>query len=333
MRWSLRLRGKSFICLLSVILLFSGSCGKKGAPLPKIFSPSYVISDLTGEVKDGVLFLSFSLPKDERKVEGFRVKRVEKRQGEKGSETTRYVRIDSPYEVTLHKGRVFFFDEDLKPGITYVYEVFPSSTGGILLGSSNPFSINWKEPPGYVKVLGIEVEESGVTITWEKEEGYFYNVYRYKKGSYALFPINEKVLDIPFYRDTALPEEALYIYEVRKVRKEGERLIEGEGRPIEVAFFPKKVLPVPCNVRAEKTEEGIHLSWELKSLENVKGVRVYRHLNGKKELLKELPFEENTFIDHSYPKTKILLYSVRSVSYTGRESEDSNFAVVHVGED
>ena len=54
---------KQHILIISIafLLLFTG-CGKKGPPVPMRFGLPGGIKDLTGEAKDGVLFLSFSIP-------------------------------------------------------------------------------------------------------------------------------------------------------------------------------------------------------------------------------------------------------------------------------
>lgn len=312
------------------------SCGKKTSPVPKILSSSHVVNDLSGEVKDGVLFLSFSIRGDELKgkeLEGFKVIKEEMGGEKEGKKRERFIRIDSKGVFTTYKGRLYFFDDELIPNLTYTYRVSLYLKDGIVLGSSNQFSIKWKKPPDSVTCIEAKVEEGVVHITWPKEEGFLYNVYRYEKGSYALFPLNEKPIDLSYYRDADIKKEGTYIYEVRKIKKEENFLWEGEGRSTEVTFIHKKVLPVPYNVRAERKKDGIHISWEIEKKEDIKGFKVFRYFNGKQEKIAETRVEDNTFVDIHYPKTRYVLYYVRSVGYTGNESEDSNNAIVHLGDE
>ncbi len=325
------MRGKGCIFALSLLFLIS-SCGKKGPPTPKVLTPSYAINDLRGEVKDGVLFLSFSIPKGELKdeeVEGFEVEKKD----EKGKVERKYVSMEKKGLFTLYKDRIYFFDDQLSVGHTYTYRVLLYLKGGKLFGSSNPFSIKWIDPPGLVSEVETISDGRTVELRWLGEKGYLYNVYRYEKGSYALFPLNEKPLETPFFRDAYILKEGTYIYEVRKIRKEGDLILEGMGKPLEVVFKRKVTLPVPRNVKAEKDESAIKIRWEIEKKEGVRGVVVYRKSSLGTERLCEIPVDQKLYVDLSYPKERHLIYFLRSVSEEGEESEESNNVIVHLKED
>lgn len=318
------MRKKSCILILSLAILFS-SCGKKGPPSPKSLAPTYAISDLTGEIKDGVLFLSFTVPSQ---IEGFEViKKCER------FTQSRYIKMDSSGIFTIFKDRIYFMDDELTPENTYTYTVSVYKKGGILYGSSNPFTIKWKDPPGPVEITQTKIDDSVIEISWQKEEGYLYNVYRYEKGSYTIFPLNKKPLDMPYFRDAHPKKEGTYIYEVRKLKKEEGQLWEGFGKPFEVVFKKALILPVPLHVKAEKKGNVIEIRWEIDKKEGIRGFGVYRLAYGKTEKLAEVPPTENIFFDSSFPKTKYVLYFVRSVGHDGKESEDSNIAVVSLMEE
>ena len=62
-RWKGKLLRKSFTLILSIgILCLAISCGKKGIPMPKQEPVPGGIGQLSGEIIDGVLFLSFAIP-------------------------------------------------------------------------------------------------------------------------------------------------------------------------------------------------------------------------------------------------------------------------------
>ncbi|MCX7856595.1 MAG: hypothetical protein N2513_01215 [Deltaproteobacteria bacterium] len=329
------MKGKRLILILSLIVSLT-TCGKKASPIPKSISPTYVISDLKGDVKDGILFLSFSIPKDRSsqiELDGFKIIREEKKEGRKIGEKERDLKIKSSEFVTRYKDRIYFFDEELIPNLTYVYRVYPYTKDGLNIGPSNPFSITWKKPPGTVK--GVEIRNVGgiIEIKWEKEEGYFYNVYRYDKGSYSFFPLNEKPIDLSFYRDSTIKKEGTYVYEVRKLRKEENLILEGEGKRIEIVYKPDKFVLPPFNVIAEKKEDAINISWQIEKKDVIKAFRIYRSAQNKLERIGEVTAEHTIFVDREYPKGRYVYYIVRSVSYGGDESEDSNYAIVHIGEE
>ncbi|MCS7280146.1 MAG: hypothetical protein NZ583_00745 [Desulfobacterota bacterium] len=325
------MRKKGFILVLSLLIVIV-SCGKKGPPVPKIEAERYLITDLKGEVKDGALLLSFSVPKG-LIIEGFKVIRKETINGKRGSEKEKYIRMGSKGSYGFYKNRIYFFDSDLTQGSTYTYTVFVYGEGGLNAGHSNPFFIKWRVPPEPVEDLRIEVEDGVVNISWKKEEGYLYNIYRYEKGTYSVFPINEKPIDLPWYRDSSLEKEGVYVYEVRKVKREGDLLWEGEGKGVEVDIRKKVIPPPPYNVIAQKEDDGISIFWEAKRNGNVKSFRIYRFSEGKREVIGEVSVEETRFKDYNFPFGTYVIYAIKSIGHKGEESEDSNMAIVYLEED
>ncbi|MCX7966750.1 MAG: hypothetical protein N2596_09020, partial [Syntrophorhabdaceae bacterium] len=66
---------RAILILFSIAIFFTAlSCGKKADPIPKGRPIPEDIVDLKGEVKDGVLFLSFTIPK--RNKDGTEAKNI-----------------------------------------------------------------------------------------------------------------------------------------------------------------------------------------------------------------------------------------------------------------
>lgn len=330
-RWKPRSSWKG--CILALSLLFILGCGKKGAPQPKLPSPQIVVTDLKGEVRDGILLLSFSLPSnDTSKILGFRVSKeeisasaVNRREWE--------IEFGSKGKYTVYGRRIFFMDEDLTPGSTYSYVIHLFGPDRGLLGSSNNFKIVWMRPPDPLDTFQIHVGDENVRLTWEEEEGYMYNIYRYERGKYSIFPLNSVPVHFGEYTDWEIPGDGDYVYEVRRVRKEGNILVEGEGRPIGVKVTLRKKPKSPFSVKAELKDFGIKITWDYACDPRIHGFYVYRVSSRGVEKLNGTPIFLREFLDLSYPHDPYLLYFVRSVDERGIESEDSNSSVVILGEE
>lgn len=57
---------KIILAVISLSVLALVACGRKGNPRPKSLPTPATINDLRGDVKDGVLFLSFTVPTKNR---------------------------------------------------------------------------------------------------------------------------------------------------------------------------------------------------------------------------------------------------------------------------
>lgn len=320
-------------CILVLSLLFLFSCGKKGAPVPKGFSPPLLVNDLKGEVRDGILFLSFSLPPiDPKAILGFKVSREESSDLSVAKKEWE-IEFLSTGKFTIVGKTVFFFDDDLTPGKSYSYVVYLYDFNRKILGPSNTYRILWRKPPDKLDSVDVSIAEDHVRIKWKAEEGYMYNVYRYEKGKYSIFPLNP----VPFfgdeYLDYGVPGDGDYVYEVRKLKHEGGVLLEGEGRPHTVSVLLKRKPKPPFSVNAELSDLGIRVSWDYPEDPKIHGFYVYRVSGGSVERLNKSPVFTRSFIDSSYPDAPYLLYHVRSVDEKGVESDESNSTVVFFGED
>lgn len=330
---------KSVTLILSlVIICLVISCGKKGNPSPKQQPVLGGIGDLSGEVKDGVLFLSFTIPtknidgSDVVDLVGFKILKSCV-SCEETFETFKEVRLEDEKGFTIARNKVFIYDDNLVNGYRYSYMVRPFTSRGALGDSSKIFSIQWLQPPS--KPAGkvtIKENDGRVELSWPKEEGFFYNVYRYDNGLYPLFPINQDLLSSGFFVESGLKNGQKYIYEIRKVKVVEKKNWEGEGLRVEAT--PKDLTPpsVPRGIKGEKRGSIVQLSWLENTESDLAGYNVYRIVGKSEQKLTRIPIKETQFIDHNLGDNRFLSYYVTSVDLSGNESEPSRETIIIVKE-
>lgn len=326
---------KSIILIFSVgILCLVISCGKKGLPLPKQQPVPGGIGELSGEIKDGVLFISFAIPtknKDGSPVvdlEGFKVQKKCVNCGEV-FELFKEIRLTDDKGFTVVRNRVYLYDDQLVKGNKYEYRAYPFTSKGALGGSSKTYSIHWQEPPDKPSgVVTVKENDGRVELSWLLEKGFSFNVYRYDNGSYPLFPLNKDPLTSPFYIDTGLKNGQKYTYEIRKIKIIEKKNWEGEGLRVEAT--PKDLTPpsVPRDVKAEKRGSVVQVSWIQNKEDDVAGYNVYRVIGRTEQKLTRTPTKDTVFIDHNLGDNRYLSYYVTSVDLAGNESEPSREIVI-----
>lgn len=336
MRLKGRLTTRSLLTLaLSIgILCLIISCGKKGDPLPKGLPVPGGIGDLSGEVRDGVLFLSFTMPTKNKDgsdivdLGGFRVmKSCSNCNAAFG--TLKEIRLDDTSGFTIQGTRLYVYDDDLATGYRYAYKVHPVTEKGTAGDASNVFLIQWQEPPPKpAGPVSVKVNDGAVELSWQQDEGYSYNVYRHDENMYPLFPANKELLAQPFFVDTGLKNGQKYLYEIRKVKEKGGLRWEGEGLKVEAT--PRDLTPpsVPMGAKAEKRGNAARVSWTASEGKDLAGYHVYRLIAGKAQRLTKVPVRETFYVDHDIAPYRYLSYYVTSVDLSGNESEPSTESVV-----
>ena len=176
-----RLRKNRLIfAALSLALLAVIACGKKGNPRPLGLPVPRIINDLRGDVKDGLLFVSFSIPTKNRDgtdvsgLEGFRIMKSCGACGG-GFEFWKNIRLADRQGYTIRDKRLYTYDDDLRAGIVYRYRVYPYSTKGIQMDGSNVFSLTWHNPPGKPTGVTAAEEDSHILLSWERTDELSYN--------------------------------------------------------------------------------------------------------------------------------------------------------------
>ena len=327
------MREKKLIFILSLALLLPLiSCGKKSNPVPKSIAPVPGMKDLTGEVKDGALFLSFSLPggsgkDDTTRPAGFTVLKSCAGCGG-GFEPSKEIRLDEKRGYTIQRGRVYFYDNDLRQGYEYAYRVIPFTATGVPLGGSNTISIRWEGTPPAPQDVRAAEGDGTVDLTWTKENDYRYNVYRFENGTYPLFPLNSELLTSPRFADSNLVNGRRYRYEVRAVRMARSLRWEGEGASLEATPVDRTPPKAPRELAGAKKDGGAELNWRENTEKDILGYNVYRIADGKTEKMTPRPVRENVFFDSKPGDHRYVSYYVTAVDLSGNESEPSREAII-----
>lgn len=332
------LRERRYIVIISIVLvLLFVSCGKKGDPKPWALPLPGGINDLSGEVRDGLLFLSFSVPsknKDGSAIKdlaGFKVVKT-CRSCIGAFEPFKDLSLDAEQGYVVYGGRIYVYDDDLTNGYQYAYKVYPYSKKGTRGDESNTFTVKWEQPPGAPGDISVKEDDGKVELTWRKEEGTSYNVYRYDDDVYPLFPVNKTPLTTPYFVDSGLENGKVYSYEVRKVQIKGGLSTEGEG--LKVKAIPKDSTPPasPLTVKAEKTAEGVRITWKKNQEKDLEGYDIYRIVAGKTEKINTGHVKDNMFLDDKTPDIRYVSYYVIAVDGAGNESRPSREVIVMLEE-
>ncbi len=340
----MRANGNIFVISLFILAALV-SCGKKAPPLPKGAPLPETVSDFRGEVRDGVLFLSFIAPAGKiggpggtaspgeasgagpEGWTGFRI--LKSCTGCGGSlEPWREIRLTDRTGYTLYKGRLYFYDDDLTPGLDYAYRVIPLTGTGIEGAASNTYSIKWQRTPKPPKDLFAKEGDRSVDLSWTREEGFFYNVYRFDEGIYPLEPVNQALLAAGSFTDRTAQNGRRYRYEVRSVRLEGTMRWEGEGAAIEATPRDETPPDPPRNLASERKDGGVMLSWEKNAEPDLLGYNIYRVGPGKPEKLNKDVLKEPYFFDATPGTLRYISYYATAVDRSGNESGPSREIVV-----
>ncbi len=321
-----------FLCSLLLCLLFV-SCGKKGPPTPRALALPGGIGDLAGQVKDGVLFLSFSIP--ERNDDGSEMKdlagfRILKACGScyGGFETFKDLRLDEKKGYGRLGNKVYVYDDDLADGFVYSYKVHAYSLKGTVGSGSNTFTIRWERPPGLPSGVTAKGGDGMVELAWDREPGLLFNVYRRQAGVYPLEPLNGRPLAVTGFVDSGLENGKVYRYEVRKVVESSG--LRWEGRGVTVEAVPRDTTPPagPAQVVAERHEKGVVVTWKESGAADLAGYNVYRLVGSTTTRLNGEPVRETTYIDSSVPEVRYLSYYVTAMDRAGNESRPGREAIV-----
>jgi large repetitive protein len=224
---------------------------------------------------------------------------------------------------TIYKGRIYFYDDDLKPGLEYAYQVIPFTGTQIPGGASNIYVIKWQQPPKPPVNVSIQEGERGVELSWLKENGIFYNVYRFTDNVYPLEPLNQSLLATGSFVDLTTQYGVRYRYEVRSVRREGAMRWEGEGAAVEILTHDRTPPDAPIGLVAEKKDGGVMISWKENAEKDLLGYNIYRSGPGVREKLNKEPLTQPRFSDVSPGKAHYVSYQATAVDRAGNESAPS----------
>jgi fibronectin type 3 domain-containing protein len=318
---------------LGLVLLTLASCGKKANPIPKGLPVPTGIGDLRGDVRDGVLFISFSIPgknmdgTELRDLKGFKILKSCGGCGG-GFAPWKDIRLTDRKGYTIRDNRIYVYDDDVREGFTYAYRVYAYSSKVVQGESSNIFSLTWVSPPDAPKQVKAEGEDGRVNLAWEKEDDTSYDVYRWEGATYPLFPLNTVLLTESAFTDSKLRNGETYTYEVRAVKTVGGVPFEGEG--VKVSATPRSSMPPapPAGLKPEKKGKTVLLSWAANTEGNIAGYNLYRVVAGKARKINNEPVAGLSFIDRTSGSERYVSYYATAVDQNGNESRPSKEEVV-----
>lgn len=296
------------------------------------------INDLSGEVKDGVLFLSFAVPqknKDGSEIKDLGGFRIFKSCGTCSGtfEPFKNISLEETKGYTFERGRLYIYDDDVMNGFEYGYRVYPYTKKGTRGDTSNTFNIKWESPPEAPKDIIVSADDGMVELKWQKEEGYLYNVYRYNGTIYPLFALNQTRLAAGSFMDSGLTNNTQYTYEVRKVREIGGVFREGEGTKVKATPIDKSPPRQPEMVKAVKKGNLVSVTWKESTEKDFAGYNIYRVIGGSKEKINKELIKENSFLDQKIPNERFVSYCVTALDAAGNESEQSRESIVILKEE
>lgn len=321
------------ILSFAFFLLFSTACGKKASPVPKGRPFPAPIADLSGAVKDSVLFLSFSIPSRNQdgspltNLAGFKIQKV---CGTcvGGFEPFKDIRLTDTHGYTIGGGKLWVYDNDLQPGFEYVYRVIPYLKTGVYGDPSNLSAMKWQTPPDAPRDVKATPGDGAVQLNWTAQTDRLYNVYRFEGDTYPLFPLNDKPLPADTFTDRGLQNGRTYRYEVRALIVDGGVPREGEGTAASGTPVDKTPPSPPKQLTATKKDGAVALTWTASPDIDVLGYNVYRIDNGGTAKLNSQPIMETMYVDARPGEKRYVSYFVTAVDNSGNESESSREAVI-----
>ena len=169
--------------------------------------------------------------------------------------------------------------------------------------------------------------DSRVELSWTKQEGFLYNVYRWDNGMYPVVPLNPRPIATPLYMDGGLTNGKTYAYEVRQVRASAPNA-EGEGVKISATPQDKTPPAPPILVKAQKRGNTIEITWQANTEKDLAGYNVYRIVGSKPARLNASPVKEIKYTDTGAPDHRFIAYHVTAVDTAGNESGPSQESIV-----
>ena len=240
------------------------------------------------------------------------------------------------------ENNLYYFDETVENGKSYVYGVAPVNIVGITgdISESNPVKPVDRTPPLVPMGLVAKDTKEGVLLLWKfspEVDFDHYNVLRANslRGEYKR--INEKPVKNPRYIDSEIVRGKIYYYKVTAVDKSG-----NESKPTgAVNIVPKDLTPPgpvkEITFKVDEKKRYVTLKWEPPSDPDVIGYYIYRgenkqhavRLNGKPFLpeKKEIAFTDTGYKKAGLKAGKHLVYGISACDSSYNEGPVSYIEV------
>ncbi len=331
------------LLLMGLVLLALTGCGKKTRPVPPGDVQPAAISDLSYELDEKGVTLTWSLPS--QTARGRRLPyRIEKFELYRAVVPAKDycagcpVHFGDPVEIPVGedtRGKMTYRESLLRPAHRYIYQV--RSRAGWLVASapSNTVSFQWDTPPQAPEAVRVAEGEQVLTVSWQPPPGlldgtvvydpYWYQVYRSTDGrNYVTLgdPVSTTQLV-----DKLVKNNQRYYYMVRAIRMHDDTEAAGPASEA-VSGIPRDLTPPapPQQVTAVATAEGIKLVWDAVPEGDLAGFRIYRRLpsEAKPRKIGEIPAGSLSFIDVAPPRgISLWYYTVTAYDRSGNESQPS----------
>ena len=203
------------IFIVTILVAFTPSCGRKGDPIVPRLSPPAPVTDIKGFTKDSSAILNWEIPAKNmdgtklKDLSKFTVLRADVSDRETGGCGCAFVKIavidiQKPEPSIIKDNNVVFIDkaEDLFPAgltykIPYSYKIIVEAKSGLLSPESEEIILTPTKPPDPPSKFKASVQNETVILKWEPSKGDVkgYNIYRSKtKGAYSDTPVNKELI-------------------------------------------------------------------------------------------------------------------------------------------
>jgi len=286
----MELKRKAFenLVFLLFILIFT-RCGVKGTPSPPQSIYPHKVEDLKAFVRAGCTELSWSYSW-EPAPEKFLIFRMEEKD------------LSEKYLVGDVSGKANRFrDCQINAGHKYAYQIIGISHIGTQGEPSKIIWINFSKEPSPPKNLQVKAGDEFIDLSWQAEQGLFYNIYRSLNGKeFPSKPVNIKPIKAGFYSDIGLKNGQRYYYCVRSVIiKEGFGAVESRCAFASAVPIDLVAPLAPRGLIAVLRKNGVELKWMSSQEPDLAGYIIYRRRCGEKiwnRLIKN-PIKENHYLD------------------------------------
>ncbi|OEU62825.1 MAG: hypothetical protein BA870_03930 [Desulfuromonadales bacterium C00003094] len=236
-------RLRPIVLMLAFLFLLAG-CGTKGPVRPLAQPFPAAPPEMTLHQQGDALLLSWSQPRRNQDgseltdLAGFRVYRQSFDPAEDcpdcrdNAPLWRLVELDYLGHTQRRNGQLFLLDTDLEPGLGYSYKVVPFNRWG-QDGPSIERRQTLAVPPPAPAAPKAERQNGDLLLSWQTValpadmELLGYQVYRRRPGrAFDAAPRNQELLNQPRFVDSGFETGRSYVYAIRTVARQAERVLE-----------------------------------------------------------------------------------------------------------
>lgn len=332
---------------LAALVAMSG-CGKKTRPVPPDTVLPAPISDLSSQLDEKGVTLSWSYPR--ATVQGDRLPyRIEKFELLRAVIPIKDYCADCPVPFgppieieaeSSDKGKVSYEETLLRPNHRYVYRVRSKAGWFVSSDDSNTVSVVWDTPLLAPTNFTAEEGDKTLTLHWQAPTGLLdgtpvsdpirYQVSRSTDNGETFSEMPGELIQGLAYTDKGLRNGKVYVYKVRAMRLHAGTAAAGmTSEPLNAT--PRDLTPPapPQKVRAVSTGTGVKIIWETVAEPDLAGFRIYRRSaqNPKPERIGEVGGAGLSFQDVKPPKERGLWYYSVTAFDQAKPPNESTFSM------